>query len=518
MIIGGIYHVVIHNNATGTLTFNSQLGYNICMISSVVIDPGKYALMTIDVVQIQSNQLYTINIDLLNATGSPYQPSSLHFSYNYIGGGTITEATVINNLPVLTLPGVLEITPIVNLTNLPVVDVIINAVFNEAPSYTDDFGLTFNIPNIVSFYNNNTSNLIFISSSHFPFSKNGSQFKSLLSPTLAPEFLPYFIPNTSLNNCFQDCTSFNSDINNWDTQNVTNMSYMFYNTPFNQPIGSWNTQSVTNMSYMFAYNTSFNQPIGSWNTQSVIDMSNMFYNTPFNQPIGSWNTQNVEVMYGMFGNTPFNQPIGSWNTQSVIDMSNMFNHSQFDQDISLWNTSNVLYMSNMFNSTQFNQPIGSWNTQSVIDMSKMFSENNSFNQDISLWNTQNVEDMSNMFYNNNIFNQDISLWNVSKVTNMSSMFEGATAFKQDISNWTPYACTNMTSMFLGCDINNPDSTDNQTNYNAILISWGIDKLADMQTNVTFNGGNSQYSGSAAITGRTNLTTTKIWNITDGGVV
>ena len=66
MIIGGIYHVVIHNNATGTLTFNSQLGYNICMISSVVIDPGKYALMTIKSFKIQSNQIYTIDFSLLN--------------------------------------------------------------------------------------------------------------------------------------------------------------------------------------------------------------------------------------------------------------------------------------------------------------------------------------------------------------------------------------------------------------------------------------------------------------------
>jgi hypothetical protein len=40
----------------------------------------------------------------------------------------------------------------------------------------------------------------------------------------------------------------------------------------------------------------------------------------------------------------------------------------------------------------------------------------------------------------------------------------------------------------------------------------------MKSRVIFNGGLSKYSGSAAITGRTNLITTKIWNITDGGVV
>jgi hypothetical protein len=66
MIIGGIYNVIIHNNATGTLTFSSQLGNNIYMISNVVIDPGKYAVITIQSFTIQSNQIYTINVSLLN--------------------------------------------------------------------------------------------------------------------------------------------------------------------------------------------------------------------------------------------------------------------------------------------------------------------------------------------------------------------------------------------------------------------------------------------------------------------
>ena len=96
------------------------------------------------------------------------------------------------------------------------------------------------------------------------------------------------------------------------------------------------------------------------------------------------------------------------------------------------------------------------------------------------------------------------------------MFDGATAFKQNISNWTPYACTSMISMFSGIDINVPDSNTNQDNYNALLNSWGTyPKLPNMQPNVIFNGGNSQYSGSDAVTSRSNLTTNG-WTITDGG--
>ena len=42
------------------------------------------------------------------------------------------------------------------------------------------------------------------------------------------------------------------DIGSWDTSNVTNMCYMFYNNKvFNQDIGSWDTSNVTDMSRMF---------------------------------------------------------------------------------------------------------------------------------------------------------------------------------------------------------------------------------------------------------------------------
>ncbi len=49
------------------------------------------------------------------------------------------------------------------------------------------------------------------------------------------------------------------------------MSNMFKSAPaFNNggspDIGNWNTANVTNMSWMFDGDTAFNQNIGSWNT------------------------------------------------------------------------------------------------------------------------------------------------------------------------------------------------------------------------------------------------------------
>lgn len=204
---------------------------------------------------------------------------------------------------------------------------------------------------------------------------------------------------------------------------------------------------------------------------------------------------------------------------------NTSNTPIFNGNISNWDTSSVIYMNAMFYfAPAFNQPInynpitGAWNTSNVTDMSFMFYGATTFNQPIGGWNVSQVIDTSLMFQNAIAFNQDISLWEVSQVVYMISMFQGATSFKQNISNWTPYACINMTDMFSGIDINDPDSNTNQTNYNALLESWGTNpKLSNLQSNVEFNGGNSKYSGSSAITGRDNLTNINNWFITDGGL-
>ncbi len=50
-------------------------------------------------------------------------------------------------------------------------------------------------------------------------------------------------------------------ISNWDTSQITDMSYMFYKaTNFNQPL-HFDTSNVTDMHYMFGYAINFNQPL-----------------------------------------------------------------------------------------------------------------------------------------------------------------------------------------------------------------------------------------------------------------
>ena len=85
-------------------------------------------------------------------------------------------------------------------------------------------------------------------------------------------------------------STFNGDISNWDTSQVTNMYAMFWQaTSFNRPIGGWDTSKVTNMNSVFSSANAFNQDIGSWDTSQVTDMGHMFSSaSAFNHDISSW--------------------------------------------------------------------------------------------------------------------------------------------------------------------------------------------------------------------------------------
>ena len=279
---------------------------------------------------------------------------------------------------------------------------------------------------------------------------------------------------TYMNEMFQGAANFNQPIGNWNTSSVTNMSRMFSGASFNQPIENWNTSSVTDMSYMFSYAGYFNQPIGNWNTSGVTNMSYMFSSAVnFNQPIGNWNTSGVTNLRGMFWSaTNFDQPIGNWNTSNVTDMSWMFSDAyNFNQAIGNWNTSMVTDMSYMFwNATNFNQPIGNWNTANVTDMQVMFANATNFNQPIENWNTSNVTDMHFMFsryylvVNYNAFNQPLNNWNTASVINLQGMFLHANLFNQSLGNWQLNPNVIFPDMLYDCGMD-------CTNYSATLSGW-----------------------------------------------
>ena len=76
-----------------------------------------------------------------------------------------------------------------------------------------------------------------------------------------------------MNEMFRDCSSLSSlpDISKWNTNNVTNISNMFYYCKRLPDISKWKTINVTNMSFIF-YNClmlSSLPEISKWNTNNV---------------------------------------------------------------------------------------------------------------------------------------------------------------------------------------------------------------------------------------------------------
>ncbi|WP_422105424.1 BspA family leucine-rich repeat surface protein [Winogradskyella sp.] len=149
----------------------------------------------------------------------------------------------------------------------------------------------------------------------------------------------------------------------------------------------------------------------------------------------------------------------------------------------------------------------------ITDLNGMFLQctsligNDTFNQ----WDVSNIESMEFMFWEATSFNQPLDEWNVGNVTSMQEMFGGAISFDQDLGTWDISSLTDAKDMFFDAGL----STDN---YDTTLIGWATLNTAAGETqipsNITFNGGNSQFCLSEDE--RQELIDTYGWGITDGG--
>ncbi|MBC6400281.1 MAG: BspA family leucine-rich repeat surface protein, partial [Ekhidna sp.] len=80
--------------------------------------------------------------------------------------------------------------------------------------------------------------------------------------------------------------------------NVTNMGSMFNSSSFNGNLNEWNTSSVTNMADMFR-SSSFNGDISKWDISSVTNMSRMFFDNTsmssenYDKLLIGWSTLNT---------------------------------------------------------------------------------------------------------------------------------------------------------------------------------------------------------------------------------
>ena len=146
-------------------------------------------------------------------------------------------------------------------------------------------------------------------------------------------------------------------IENLNTENVTDMSYMFYNCRklSSLDFSKFNTENVTDMKFMF-YNCRIlsSLDLSKFNTENVTNMSYMFDNCYelSSLDLSKFNTENVTNMKYMFDNCweLSSLDLSNFNTAKVGDMSYMFSDCRklSSLDLSNFNTAKVGDMSYMF--------------------------------------------------------------------------------------------------------------------------------------------------------------------------
>ena len=83
-----------------------------------------------------------------------------------------------------------------------------------------------------------------------------------------------------------------ANLNDIDTSEITDMSYIFSYSSFNGDISEWDVSKVEDIHYMFAYSY-FYGDISNWTVSNVKDMNHMFYGSSFNGDISNWDVSNV---------------------------------------------------------------------------------------------------------------------------------------------------------------------------------------------------------------------------------
>ena len=146
---------------------------------------------------------------------------------------------------------------------------------------------------------------------------------------------------------------------------------------FNGDISEWNTSNVTFMSYLFANSkyTGENGDLSDWDVSKVRDMKYMFQNSIYSGKFTKWKTSSLRYCAGMFNNSKFDGDLSMFDTSKVTSFCSMFKYSEYTGyhgDISNWDVSNVKDMSSMFESSMFSGDISKWKPAKYCFVANMF--------------------------------------------------------------------------------------------------------------------------------------------------
>lgn len=187
--------------------------------------------------------------------------------------------------------------------------------------------------------------------------------------------------------------------------------------------------------------------IENLDTSEVTDMSYMF--TDGSQytdlDLSSFDTSNVTTMSGMFLNCSklTNLNLANFDTKNVVKLTNLFNGCSAIENINLssFDTSNVTKMYAMFGNCENlkNVNLKNFDTSKVTDMEAMFFNCKSLSKiDLSNFNTSSVERLKRMFVNCELLTElDLSNFKTENLLNVETMFRGCKLLKKiDMRNAT----------------------------------------------------------------------------------
>lgn len=142
--------------------------------------------------------------------------------------------------------------------------------------------------------------------------------------------------------------------------------------------------SITDMSFLFSTDTQHNdfiKKVPNLKTENVIDMSGMFWGCTNLVGIPFLNTSNVTNMDSMFGNCYSLREIPLLDTSNVESMNGMFYDCQDLLKVSKLNTSKVKDLSEVFSGCTYLVEVPVFNTSSVENMEEIVLDCISLNKE-----------------------------------------------------------------------------------------------------------------------------------------
>ena len=195
--------------------------------------------------------------------------------------------------------------------------------------------------------------------------------------------------------------------------------------------------------------------LSNWDTQSLSDASYMFKGCSSLQSIdvSNWNTQVLKDGFAMFSGCSALQTIdvSNWDTQSLSSTNYMFENctSLHSIDVSKWNTKALASTANMFENCSSLQSIdvSKWDTKALSNAYVMFSKCTALQSlDLSNWNTKALTSMRGMFSGCKALRLvDFRKANFSHVKDVFLLFSGCDAL---VELWLPMTFDLLTNIDL----------------------------------------------------------------------